>query len=166
MSVKSVNPADKAGVTINEATSTIKNIAESVKENLNFQPPQVLYGPAPATGEIEELDLDEFDSHKIISDELVQHEQMKYGPPPASTEHSPFEELVNHEQMKYGPPPASTEHSPYEELVNHEQMKYGPPPSPVPHISSEIIENLSHQEQYKYGPVPNDIRPGNYKDKK
>lgn len=140
MSIKSVDTINKVGETITDATSTIKGIAEDVREKLNFQPPQVLYGPAPSTEEIEELDLDEFDENKIISEELLPHEQMKYGPPPSSIEHSPYEDMINHEQMKYGPPPA-------------------------PHIPSQILEHISQQEQYKYGPPPSDFK-SEFKDKK
>ena len=159
MSIKSVDTINKVGETITDATSTIKGIAEDVREKLNFQPPQVLYGPAPSTEEIEELDLDEFDENKIISEELLPHEQLKYGPPPSSIEHSPYEDMIDHEQLKYGPPPAPTEHSIHDNMINHEQMKYGPPPAP--HIPSQILEHISQQEQYKYGPPPSD-----FKDKK
>ena len=85
-------------------------------------------------------ELDEFDENKIISEELLPHEQMKYGPPPSSIEHSPYEDMINHEQMKYGPPPA-------------------------PHIPSQILEHISQQEQYKYGPPPSDFK-SEFKDKK
>ena len=134
MSIKSVNSPGKVGEVIKEASSTIKGIAEGVKDNLKFQPPQVLYGPAPSTEEIEELDLDNLKTpENIISDQLIQHEQYKYGPAPGPTE--PSEIVIN--------------------LQQHEQYKYGPAPGPTE--PSEIVNNLQQHEQYKYGPAPNNI---------
>ena len=163
MSIKSVDTINKVGETITDATSTIKGIANEVKDSIQFNPPQVLYGPAPSSEDIEELDLDEFDAHKIISENLLPNEQEKYGPPPTPIENVIQENLIHHEQMKYGPPPTPIENVIQENLINHEQMKYGPPPTP--HIPSQILEHISQQEQYKYGPPPSDFK-GDYKDKK
>ena len=95
---------------ITDGVKEITRVADDAISGVTNAVPQVLYGPAPRT---DEMDLDE-----EIKGELIEFQEDLYGPPPKATNEGQ-EGTHGHNgsvhvtapEVIYGPPPAPTESS-------------------------------------------------------